>query len=343
MQLMAKIPRRDLADFGPSALELLRLQYAGNPSYRKLCEAGHVYPDRIEHWTQIPAVPTVAFKELEMSSLPPGERSVVFHSSGTTEQKPSRHFHNAASLALYGASLRAAFCAHFLPDGAALHFFSLTPPKNAAPHSSLVYMIDAVGGPNCRFFGGTDPGGAWALDVEGLTDALRQAREPVAVLGTAFLFLDFVNSLATRDLKLQLPRGSRVMETGGYKGRSRTIPKPELHARLSEHLGIPEESILGEYGMCELSSQAYDLRFGEARGRRVYHFPPWARALIISAENGRPVNDGETGLVRVIDLANVWSVMAVQTEDLGVRRGEGFELVGRGAASAARGCSLMSA
>jgi len=47
-------------------------------------------------------------------------------------------------------------------------------------------------------------------------------------------------------------------------------------------------------------------------------------------------------LIRIHDLANVRSVMAVQTEDLGVRRGSGFELLGRAATVEARGCSLMS-
>jgi len=62
---------------------------------------------------------------------------------------------------------------------------------------------------------------------------------------------------------------------------------------------------------------------------------------IISPETGREVADGETGLIRVFDLANVFSVMAIQTEDLGIRRGDGFELIGRAQTVEPRGCSLM--
>jgi hypothetical protein len=75
---------------------------------------------------------------------------------------------------------------------------------------------------------------------------------------------------------------------------------------------------------------------------RHFCFPPWARVQIISAETGREVADGETGLIRVFDLANVFSVMAIQTEDLGIRRGEHFELIGRAVLAEARGCSLMT-
>jgi hypothetical protein len=63
---------------------------------------------------------------------------------------------------------------------------------------------------------------------------------------------------------------------------------------------------------------------------------------IISPETGCEVSYGETGLIRVFDLANVFSVMAIQTEDLGIRRGVGFELVGRASLAEARGCSLMA-
>ncbi len=86
-------------------MELFALQYKYNFTYRKICEGRKQTPRTIEHWTQIPAVPAAAFKELELTSLVPEERTAVFHSSGTTEQKPSRHFHNAESLAVYEASL----------------------------------------------------------------------------------------------------------------------------------------------------------------------------------------------------------------------------------------------
>jgi hypothetical protein len=131
-----------------------------------------------------------------------------------------------------------------------------------------------------------------------------------------------------------------VFETGGYKGRSREIEKSELHRLIARRCGVPASRIVSEYGMSELSSQAYDWRIGASR-ERVFHFPPWARAEVISPETGERVGEGEMGLLRVFDLANVCSVMAIQTEDLAVRRGEGFVLVGRAAQSEPRGCSLM--
>lgn len=139
------------------------------------------------------------------------------------------------------------------------------------------------------------------------------------------------------------------METGGYKNRSRTMTKTELHALTTERLGVPPSHIICEYGMSELSSQAYAVTndtkttYHSSLVTHHFQFPPWCRSQIISPETGREVADGETGLIRVFDLANVFSVMAIQTEDLAIRRGDGFELLGRAQLAEPRGCSLMTA
>jgi hypothetical protein len=385
--------------FDPLALELGALQFQWNVPYRRLCEARGSSPENVSRWTDIPAVPASAFKELELTSLPEAERTRVFHSSGTTGQQPSRHFHDGDSLALYEASLIPWFQRHLLSEwgravgsgagfqpaprassprsnrGQEAHnvrleacptldidsgmadrridFLALTPPANEAPHSSLVHMFETVvakfGSTRSTFCGKVATDGAWSLDPSGaesfLLDASAAGR-PVAVMGTAFNFVHLLDGLAGRNRRLELPPGSRVLETGGYKGRSRALAKSELHALITERLGVPAGHIVCEYGMSELSSQAYDLALSPSclapRASRLFHFPPWTRVQIISPETGREIGEGETGSLRIFDLANIRSVLAIQTEDLAIRRGDGFELLGRAVASEARGCSLMA-
>ena len=129
------------------------------------------------------------------------------------------------------------------------------------------------------------------------------------------------------------------METGGYKGRSREMPKAELHALISKKFNVPTDWIVCEYGMCELGSQAYDTIAGNGL-ERCFRFPSWARAQIINADTGALVADGEAGLLRIFDLSNVRSVVGVQTQDLAIRRGVGFELIDRSTHANPRGCSL---
>jgi hypothetical protein len=433
-------PRAREADFEAQALQLFALQFECNGPYRRFCEARGVLPDTLTHWTEIPAAPTSAFREFDLSCLPLEERTTVFHSSGTTGQKPSRHFHNASSLTLYEASLLRWFAARFQlpisnrPPGEAepareselasanRQFAILTPPPSQAPHSSLVHMFETIrreyGSGESRFVGTIAADGAWALDLDagfGVLQAASTTGQPLLMLGTAFSFVHLLDHLADRNPRFELPPGSCALETGGYKGRSRSLPKAALHSLISQRLGIAPRHIVCEYGMSELSSQAYDFQIGgpavrpqgfansdisfpltptlslreredrrprvqssgalrrlatrdaapplpkgEGRGEgeqnarppsaatlptareRPFHFPSWARVRIISPETGCEVAEGETGLIRVFDLANVYSVMAIQTEDLGIRRGDGFALAGRAVLAEPRGCSLMA-
>jgi hypothetical protein len=342
------------AEFNTLALELFAAQFAANGAYRRLAEARGVRPGVAEHWSRIPAVPAAAFKELELTCLGPAERTTVFHSSGTTEQRPSRHFHSADSLALYEASLWPWFERHVLAGVvmSEARLVILTPQPSAATNSSLVHMFETVrrhcSAEESAFLGGIGADGAWALDFARVEAALHAAVEscrPLVVLGTAFNFVHLLDELGARNVRLELPSGSVVMETGGYKGRSRELPKAELHQLITRMLGVPRAQIICEYGMSELSSQAYDGAAGSQSTTpyaRCFRFPPWARAQLFSPETGREVADGETGLVRIFDLANTFSVFAVQTEDLATRRGTGFELLGRAAAAEPRGCSLMA-
>jgi hypothetical protein len=217
----------------------------------------------------------------------------------------------------------------------------LTPSPEQVPHSSLVHMFETIwlkqgnSAGKAPFFAKTGSDGIWIIDFEGVLKALGQ--NPQFLFGTAFSFVHLLDFLTEKNLRLQLPKNTRVMETGGYKNRSRSMPKAELHELIEKHLGVPRENIICEYGMSELSSQAY------ADPTGAFRFPPWARARIISPETWLEVADGVTGLVRIFDLANVFSVAAVQTEDLGIRRTDGFELVGRAQFAEPRGCSLMTA
>jgi acyl-CoA synthetase (AMP-forming)/AMP-acid ligase II len=201
--------------------------------------------------------------------------------------------------------------------------------------------------PPTSFVGTLAADKSWTLDFHAALSAMREtvaAGLPVVMLGTAFGFVHMVDWLVEQNLRLELPPGSRVMETGGYKGRSRVLSKPALHSLISRQVGVPRARIVSEYGMSELSSQAYDRDADRDMGRcGLFQFPHWAQTRIVSPESGEEVSEGEAGLICIYDLANAFSVMAVQTEDLAVRRGNGFELLGRRAWAEPRGCSLVAA
>ena len=207
-----------------------------------------------------------------------------------------------------------------------------------APHSSLSAMFGfwqkANQQPGRRF---------WVrqgrFEFDHLHKALIAATrlgQPVALCGTAFSFVHLLDAWA--DLPpLRLPKASWVLETGGFKSRSREIAKTDLYRQLGHLLTVPDRSIWNEYGMSELSSQAY------ARGTKGLHqTPPWARVLVVDPATGREVRIGHQGLIRWFDLANIDSILALQTLDLAERTPRGFRILGRLPRTEARGCSLSA-
>lgn len=305
-------------------------------------------------------LPIAAFKELDITVLESEARVGWFESSGTTSDRKSRHYHNLRTLALYEQSVLGSFIPHLFPEAAQtgrcpqMAALSLIPTPGLAPHSSLARMmataLEWMGAESVCAGASVDRHGTWVFDFDAIARWLAERSGenlPVALFGTAFGFVLLADHLAGGGVGFTLPPGSRVMETGGYKGRSRVVSKSELHLMISRALGVPASRIVTEYGMCELGSQAYDHVAGEpssvAPEERIFHFPPWAWVRCLSPETLGEVGEGEPGLIEVTDLANAGSSVAILTEDLGMRRGDGFQFLGRREEAGRRGCSLMHA
>jgi hypothetical protein len=169
------------------------------------------------------------------------------------------------------------------------------------------------------------------------------SNEPMLVLGTSFAFVHFIDAIGKDSFVL--PRGSRVMQTGGYKGRSREVPAAVLRSDLARVFGVDLRAIVGEYGMTELSSQFYERTLFDAESPvGVYGEPPWARVVPVDPDTLAPVPAGAIGIAKIIDLMNVDSAVSVLTQDRVRRVGEGsaagFELLGRAPGAPPRGCSI---
>ena len=306
-------------------------------------------------------MPAAAFKEARLATFPPHETAVWFQTSGTTLREaqgaPARNGrHELPTTQLYEAALLASFDRMMLADtfrqsqgDVRLRYLNLVPDPRENPHSSLGFMMEVV----ARERG--DGAGGWyvhadRLEVERFVrDAARARDEGVAVCvaTTAFALVALLDALRARGAELALPAGSRIMETGGFKGRTRVVTRAELYAEASERLGVPLEAIVAEYGMTELSSQYYDSFASRARIEpRVKVAPPWLRPIVVDGE-GRPLPNGVVGAIRHVDLANRGSVIAIDTEDLGALVGSatgadeaGLVLLGRDEGAELRGCSL---
>ncbi|HTO51982.1 MAG TPA: long-chain fatty acid--CoA ligase [Myxococcota bacterium] len=329
----------DDARFERLALALFRLQVECGAAYRRWCAALGRDPATVKSWREIPAVPTGAFKEARLAIFPPSATIRTFRTSGSTTEL--RGALELDDLSLYDASLEATFGAFICPERRRLRFLVLAPSADQAPDSSLSYMFSraaaVMGTPDSEFL--VDAHG-W--DPERAIAVLRGARQAMVLAGTAFAFVHLLDRLAERGESLALPAGTRVMETGGFKGRARELSREQLHGGIAERLGVPRARIVNQYGMCELASQFYEpsLRTGVASD--VKFVPPWVRTRVVDPVTQADVPVGAGGVLAHFDLANVGSVLAVLTSDQGECAAGGFRVFGRLRGAEARGCSLAA-
>jgi hypothetical protein len=220
----------------------------------------------------------------------------------------------------------------------------LAPSPAEAPESSLSHMFGVVLAALGDAQSGFDVAGG-ALEIGNLLAALEKAAAdaiPVALCGTSFALVHLLDALAARGACLALPEGSRIMETGGFKGRTRELGRDALHAQIERALGLPPARVVNQYGMTELASQWYDSVLRRPGTPRRKLGPPWTRVRLVDPLSGEPVPAGATGVVQIVDLANTGSVLALRTADLGRALEDGFEVLGRAAGAEARGCSIAA-
>jgi hypothetical protein len=321
--------------FDVMACDLARFQAASVPGYARLCRARGVDAATLARAGDAPAVPADAFKVARVAAFSEAEACAVFRTSGTTGG--ARGAHAMRTVATYDAAA-VAFGRWALARGLSedAQVLVLGPSDAEAGDSSLAHM--------CGLFARTFGRGAFflrgaTLDVEALRACVRSLDGAALVLGASFAFVHLLDALGAE--RLPLPEGSRAMQTGGFKGRSREVDGAELRAAIADAFAISTRAVVGEYGMTELSSQFYEATVADAGGRAgVFVEPPWARVVPVHPETLREVPRGEVGIARIEDLMNVDSAFAVLAADR-VRRVEGgFELLGRAPGAPPRGCSI---
>lgn len=338
-------------------VDLLEYQRLNHPLYGKYCEIRGCCRRGVSI-LDYPPLPVESFKRADICPFDDFRTVAKFCSSGTTEGV--RSVHRFRDLTLLQHALTYTFTMYIArnaPRG--MRYFSLMPPYEENPTSSLGYMISRFvrdfGAPGSGYFFSLNGG----LDVERLCGALEAAWRdgvPVHIMGPAFAYVEFLDRLGGRCF--ESVSGSCLLETGGYKGRVREVPKEELRDLLSRKLGISQNSIYGEYGMCELTSQGYEIcglnTAGDLPGECLYIFPPWLQCVIYNPENFAPVLPGNKGQIAFFDLCNLDSAAYILTGDIGClvplpaslqARVPGYpqyalRLYGRALSAIPKGCSM---
>ena len=305
-------------EFEAAALELFRRQAEQCPPYSEYISLLGVNPAEVNRVEDIPFMPIEFFKWRDVY-CGEGKPEKVFTSSNTGGTVASRHM--MQSLALYEQAFTRAF-EQFYGATEGWSIYGLLPNYLQREGSSLVYMVD-------RLIARCGSGGFYLDEYEKLIADMAADTKPKILLGVSYALWDLAEQYAP---KLE---NTIVMETGGMKGQREELPKSEFHKILTEAFGV--EKIHSEYGMAELTSQAY------SSGDGVFRAPAWMRVVVRDVNNPlKMLPAGSRGAVSIIDLANISSCAFIATQDVGRTFADGsFMIEGRLSGADIRGCNLL--
>ncbi|APR83797.1 Putative acyl protein synthase/acyl-CoA reductase-like protein [Minicystis rosea] len=336
--------------FDTLALDLARFQAVHVPAIARLGRARGAAIAELREASGIPAVPSDVFRLARIAAHPRELDVALFRTSGTSQGAEARGEHPMRTTETYERGALAWGQRFLWPDHADLQAIVLAPPIAEQGDSSLGFMLDRFAHGFARppvfvIHRGADGDGV--IDFAEIVRATAEARSsghPVLVLATSFALVHLIEGASGLDLRLT--PGSRVMQTGGFKGKSREIAADVLRRMVAETFGVNEDHVVSEYGMTELSSQLYEgtlagaLGHGPKLAHGIFVPPPWVRVTPVDPVSLEPVASGENGIGRIVDLANVDSSVAIQTADRVRITSFGIELLGRLPGATPRGCSI---
>jgi hypothetical protein len=320
--------KSNINNFDELALQAFAYQFNNNLVYQQYCKLNNIIDNKsVSNLSQIPFLPIQFFKSKKIICGTANEE-IVFTSSSTSGLGESKHF--VTDLSIYQKSFVTTFEIFYGPIKDYC-FLALLPSYLERNGSSLIMMCDelikASEHPLSNFYLNNH------AQLFNVLNELKSKNQKTILLGATFGLLDFVEKFQIKFPELI------VMETGGMKGRKKEIIRSEIHEVLQNGFGV--KSIHSEYGMTELLSQAYSY------GDGIFECAPWMKIKI--SDNTDPfsfVNHNKSGVINVIDLANINSCCFIQTQDIGKiisssNEKNQFEVLGRLDYSDVRGCSLL--
>jgi hypothetical protein len=366
-EVLAFIHAPEQARFESLALDVFRHQFDTVAPYRQYCLTRQVRRDDVRSLDEIPALSTVAFKYAELTdtatpSQPPDAR--VFMTSGTTAGRDERGRHRVPRIDIYRASALGHLRTMLFPDGVRTRMLTLHPTADRMPESSLAQMISWI----IEKFGAVDAlcaADRQGVEIDSALEFLRLAErqcQPVCIMATTAALGVLFEELRTRRSRLALAPGSRLMDTGGAKGQTVPLRPGQVVEHAQDLLGLDPAMVINEYGMTEMCSQLYDATSFNTRNLRSSNHPrrrdpsqespkehsldrrklgpAWLDVAAVDPSTLQRVPDGNPGLLRFFDLANVGSVSAILTGDLGVTQDGTVRVFGRAQDGETRGCAL---
>ncbi len=321
-------------DFNSLACQLFAYQFEHIAVARAYFQKCGISPENLTGFTDIPPIGLNIFKRYELFDGTSCQKT--FHTSGTSGKGRGASCFAAEDLQLMTLSILENAKSTLCADGQKTRFMMLVPSPTEAPDIIMAHGMAEIAGKWATepAFYAISKGAFLGTEAVAYLQKCIADETPVTIIGGSFGFVNFIDKVAPHLGSLPLPAGSRILDAGGFKGRSRELTRTGFLQMMADFFHLPAAQCLNLYGLTELGSQFY------SRGLEEKKPPHWTRVRICQPLTLQEVEDGNEGIALLYDLTNVARPMAILTDDLGRRHGSGFEITGRASGSAPRGCSL---
>ena len=334
--------------FQKISLDIFQFQYKCNKAYKDYCDWCNIDINNINNWFDIPPIPVTAFKKSKLFVF--DSYDDFFLTSGTTKGLENRGKHYYKDLDLYKKATLISFDDFVLnenPDNYNLYILGI--PFENAINSSLYYMIEKIAN---HFFQNrykyyySNKNNKEVIEYENAIDDLKKINSKVIIIGTTAALINLCDRIKNRNLKINLPKDSKIVDTGGVKGLDKELERHEILEIYQQFLNINNNNVINEYGMTELFSQYYSSNLiqstDDSDNKKDFGLisSPWLKFRIVDPKTNQEVEDETRGIICHYDILNIHSVMAIMTGDIGYKKNGQLFLEGRATDADLRGCSL---
>lgn len=340
------------AMFMEALQEELQFHYDHNEAYRQFCERKGFNPhEPLTDIRQIPPVAVSVFKELgfSLASVPKEDIRLRLQSSATSgtpstivvDKETSRRQAKAMVKVMQEVIGRERKPFLVMDIDPRSEFKALLGARFAAITGYLNFASKAA------YFLKANEKRVSYFDVEAMQEYLRSLPEeqPVVVFGfTYILYSQVLKALQEADVKLRLPKGSKIIHIGGWKKlESEKVEKRLFNQQMSESFGIGPTDVVDIYGFTEQMGLNYpDCPCG------CKHTSNYVRVLVRDAQTREVLPAGQEGILEFITpVPHSYPGNAVLTDDLGYvidepcpcgRGGTRFVVIRRLKKAEIRGC-----
>jgi len=332
--------------------EELQFHYDHNEAYRQFCNRKGFDPHMpLTDIAQIPPVAVSVFKELgfSLASVPKEDIRLRLQSSATSgtpstivvDKETSRRQAKAMVKVMQEVIGRERKPFLVMDTDPRSEFTALPGARFAAITGYLNFASKAA------YFLKANEKKVSYFDVEAMQEYLQTlpAEQPVVVFGfTYILYSQVLKALQASNVKLHLPKGSKIIHIGGWKKlESEKVEKSLFNKQLSDVFGIEPADVVDIYGFTEQMGLNYpDCPCG------CKHTSNYVRVLVRDTQTREVLPAGKEGMLEFISpVPHSYPGNAVLTDDLGYildepcpcgRGGTRFVVTGRLKKAEIRGC-----